>query len=185
MQHIQLDHSKRNIFFSWKKKKSHYSFFIHYSGLYKGMSQMFREARYSTEYFTLIQGYHFHNVAPKLEEMIGFPYRWTFMKMVTICSQERSNLPCNESWRAVGQNSYWHFCYHIMTEDRPLIQNVPSEMDCWSSVVAYDDVIYMHGSASRMWPLAAVYHSAPLYEKSWTAFFVRGTWRACIFIFHL
>lgn len=33
------------------------------------------------------------------------------------------------------------------------------------SVVAHDDVIYMHGSAARLWPLAAVYHSALLYEE--------------------
>lgn len=32
-------------------------------------------------------------------------------------------------------------------------------------VVDHDDVIYMHASASRLWALAAVYHSALLYEK--------------------
>lgn len=55
------------------------------------------------------------------------------MMVATICSQKSNPLRI-KSWRAGGQSSYWHFCYHIMTEDRPPIHNVPSEMDCQSCV---------------------------------------------------
>lgn len=56
------------------------------------------------------------------------------MMMAKICSQKRLNPLHIKSWRAGGQSSYWHFCYHIMTEDRPPIRSVPSEMDCQSRV---------------------------------------------------
>lgn len=74
--------------------------------------------------------------------------------------------------KAEGQSDKAHIDTFVATQWQKIVHWYGMYHRKWiaeavfRSVVAYDDVIYMHGSASWLWPLAAVYHAPLLYEKS-------------------